>query len=335
MRTGLWRDIVVFLFALVTISSSKLSAQSNPASSGGSARSATCSRPATAPEASSSGASAGAGTAPVDAGQPKNVGGGVTAPVLIKQVEPQFSEDARQQHAGGTVTVNMIVDQHGVPQNVHVVRGVGMGLDENAVKAVKQYRFKPAMENGKPVAVYLNVAVKFDYFENAEEMKAAGYGPPSNPADRAHYDAELGASASASGAQASSTPEDASSDSSSSAGTTPLDAGHIKQVGGSVTGLVVVKEIQPQSSNEADQKKPEATVLVSFMVDQYGRTQNVHVIRSAGRDFDEKAVEAVKQYKLKPKVQNGKPVAVYLNVEVHFTIADKNGNVPPASSNQP
>ena len=37
----------------------------------------------------------------------------------------------------------------GKPQNVHVLRGVGMGLDEKAVEAVKQYRFRPAMENGK------------------------------------------------------------------------------------------------------------------------------------------------------------------------------------------
>jgi protein TonB len=62
------------------------------------------------------------------------------------------------------VTVSTIVDQHGIPQNVHVTRGVGHGLDEKAVEAVKKYRFKPAMENGKPVAVYLNVEVNFRIF---------------------------------------------------------------------------------------------------------------------------------------------------------------------------
>jgi protein TonB len=39
-----------------------------------------------------------------------------------------------------------------------------MGLDEKAVEAVKQYRFKPAMENGKPVAVEMNVEVLFEIF---------------------------------------------------------------------------------------------------------------------------------------------------------------------------
>jgi protein TonB len=62
------------------------------------------------------------------------------------------------------VTVSTIVDQHGIPQNVHVTKGVGHGLDEKAVEAVKKYRFIPAKENGKPVAVYMNVEVNFKIF---------------------------------------------------------------------------------------------------------------------------------------------------------------------------
>ena len=43
-------------------------------------------------------------------------------------------------------------------------RSVGMGLDEKAVEAVKQYKFKPAMEGGKPVTVELNIEVNFQIF---------------------------------------------------------------------------------------------------------------------------------------------------------------------------
>ena len=60
--------------------------------------------------------------------------------------------------------MNLIVDQQGRPQNVHVIRGVGMGLDEKAREAVMQYKFKPAMEGGKPVAVELNIEVNFQIF---------------------------------------------------------------------------------------------------------------------------------------------------------------------------
>jgi protein TonB len=47
---------------------------------------------------------------------------------------------------------------------VHVLRGVGMGLDQKAVAAVQQYKFKPALKDGKPVPVYVNIEVNFQIF---------------------------------------------------------------------------------------------------------------------------------------------------------------------------
>jgi protein TonB len=92
------------------------------------------------------------------------IGGGVSSPVLIHQVEPEFSEEARKAKFMGNVLVNLVVDPLGMPRNVRVVQGVGMGLDEKAMEAVKQYRFRPAMEGGKAVAVELNVEVEFQIF---------------------------------------------------------------------------------------------------------------------------------------------------------------------------
>jgi protein TonB len=94
----------------------------------------------------------------------KQVGGGVSAPVLLHSVEPEFSEEARKAKASGNVLVSLIVDPQGRPQSVRVLRGVGMGLDEKAIEAVKQYKFKPATEGGKPVAVQMNVEVEFQIF---------------------------------------------------------------------------------------------------------------------------------------------------------------------------
>jgi len=113
---------------------------------------------------SGSGSGLGPGSGGNYGGGLKRIGGGVSSPELIYKVDPEFSEEARKAKFMGIVLVNLIVDQNGQPQNVHVLRGVGMGLDEKVVEAVKQYRFKAAREAGKPVAVELNVEVNFQIF---------------------------------------------------------------------------------------------------------------------------------------------------------------------------
>jgi TonB family protein len=81
------------------------------------------------------------------------IGGGVSAPVPLNSVEAEFSDEARRAKYQGVVLVGLIVDAQGNPQSVHIVRALGMGLDEKAIEAVKKYKFKPAMRDGKAVAV--------------------------------------------------------------------------------------------------------------------------------------------------------------------------------------
>ncbi len=90
-----------------------------------------------------------------------SVGGGVTAPQLIHSVEPSFTDEARAAHHTGVVSIGLIVDASGNPQAIHVVRPLGMGLDEKAIEAVRQYRFRPAVFKGHPVAVQMVVEVDF------------------------------------------------------------------------------------------------------------------------------------------------------------------------------
>lgn len=90
-----------------------------------------------------------------------NVGGGVSAPIVIHSVEPQFSSQARQENFQGTVAIQLIVDSQGYPQDVRVARHLGMGLDDEAIAAVKQYRFKPAIYQGHAVPVQMIIEVDF------------------------------------------------------------------------------------------------------------------------------------------------------------------------------
>ncbi|HEY6374239.1 MAG TPA: energy transducer TonB [Edaphobacter sp.] len=89
---------------------------------------------------------------------------GITPPVLIKSAEPEFSGLLRGIQYNGTVVVRLWIERDGTPSHLSIERPAGLGLDENALAAIQQYRFKPAMQNGKPVLVELKVEVNFQRY---------------------------------------------------------------------------------------------------------------------------------------------------------------------------
>jgi periplasmic protein TonB len=103
----------------------------------------------------------GPGTGGNTGGGVYHIGGGVSAPVPIFTPEAEFSDEARRAKYQGVVLITLIVDSQGNPQNPRVVRPLGMGLDEKALEAVRKYKFKPAMKEGKPVAVMMSIEVNF------------------------------------------------------------------------------------------------------------------------------------------------------------------------------
>ncbi|MGA7291763.1 MAG: energy transducer TonB, partial [Terriglobales bacterium] len=90
-----------------------------------------------------------------------HVGGGVSAPKVIYQPDPEYSEEARKAKFQGTCVLWLVVGPDGKPRDIRVARTLGLGLDEKALEAVKNWRFEPAMKDGKPVAVSINVEVSF------------------------------------------------------------------------------------------------------------------------------------------------------------------------------
>jgi TonB family protein len=92
------------------------------------------------------------------------VGGPVTAPIVLNSPEAEFSQAAKEAKYQGACILSMIVDKHGMPQNVQVVRKLDYGLTEKAIEAVNKYRFKPAMKDGVPVPVQIDVEVAFHLY---------------------------------------------------------------------------------------------------------------------------------------------------------------------------
>jgi protein TonB len=91
----------------------------------------------------------------------KKVGGSVSQPQLIFKPEVEYSEEARILKNSGDCLLELVVDEHGMPLQVHVVRGIEPGLDAKLIQAVQRYRYKPAMDNGEPVAVPITLKFRF------------------------------------------------------------------------------------------------------------------------------------------------------------------------------
>jgi protein TonB len=90
-------------------------------------------------------------------------GDGVTMPVIVREVKPEYTSEARKARIQGTVTLDVVVVEDGTVGEVKVTRSLDeeYGLDEQAVKAVKQWRFKPGTRDGKPVPVRVSVEMTF------------------------------------------------------------------------------------------------------------------------------------------------------------------------------
>lgn len=92
------------------------------------------------------------------------VGGGISAPQAISAPDPDYTEEARRAKTQGTCVLWLIVDSAGRPRDIKVVRGLGLGLDAKALEAVRQWRFQPALKDGKPVDVQISVEVEFHLY---------------------------------------------------------------------------------------------------------------------------------------------------------------------------
>jgi TonB family protein len=94
-------------------------------------------------------------------GGPYRPGSGVTPPRLLREVKAEYTEEARRRAVTGDVVLEIVVLRDGSVGDVRVLRGLGLGLDQRAVSAVRQWRFAPSTLRGTPVDVIVEVAVEF------------------------------------------------------------------------------------------------------------------------------------------------------------------------------
>jgi TonB family protein len=94
-------------------------------------------------------------------GGPYRPGSGIEPPRLLREVKATYTEDARRRGISGDVELEIVVTRDGGVRDVRVLKGLGSGLDERAIAAVRQWRFSPARRLGVPVDVIVEVGVEF------------------------------------------------------------------------------------------------------------------------------------------------------------------------------
>lgn len=94
-------------------------------------------------------------------GGPHGVREAVTEPRLLTKVDPEYSQEARKSKVQGSVMLRVVINERGLAESIEVTQGLGLGLDERAIEAVRKWTFRPAMRGKMPVPVSAIVQVTF------------------------------------------------------------------------------------------------------------------------------------------------------------------------------
>jgi TonB family protein len=215
---------------------------------------------------------------------------GITPPVLKTTALPHGAGIANESLDEGqlvvasgrltTVTLLLRVDKSGVPVDFTVENASEPLWGKEAIGVVRSWRFRPAMENGKPV----NTPVEVDL----------AWGPRDLPRGEQSV---------------------------RSSGATSVSASLLS------FHPPVVSRVEPVYSFEALARNIEGSALISMTVDEDGVPRDLKAQWSPGYGLDQKAIEAVSQWRFRPVVSGGKAVAVPAEVSVSFTLPESFGNV--------
>jgi TonB family protein len=212
----------------------------------------------------------------------------------IKIEKAAYPEEAREKQLQGRVWVKFLVSETGDVQSVEVISGDPI-LAKSAVDALKTWKFKPFIKNGKPVSVSTKLPFDFAFSDRVKDDKAPGgeaapAGPPPSAADPSGAD----------------TPKDA----------TPQ---RIRIAQGVSQGLLVHR-VPPDYPLVALAARVQGQVLLRAKIGKDGLIKDLHVI-SGHPMLAPSALDAVKQWKYKPYLLLGHPVEVETEITVNFTLA--------------
>ena len=214
------------------------------------------------------------------------IGDGVSAPRVIHEVKPFYPPDVMKAGVQGTVELELVVLADGTVGDVKVVKALHASLDQEAIKAVKQWRFKPGTKDGQPVAVLVAAEMTFTLGKPSGQTRLPAL-PPS-PETRP--------------AAATSLP------------------GVVYKPGDGVSPPRATHQVKPQYTADAMNAKVQGSVKLEVVVLPDGTVGDVTVVRSLDTSLDLEAIKTVRQWRFEPGTKDGKPVPVQVEIEMTFTL---------------
>jgi len=195
-----------------------------------------------------------------------------------------YPDEARKKKIQGKVVVKILVSETGDVESAEVVSGDPI-LGKSAVDAVKKWKFKPFIKNGKPVKVSTKLPIDFTFSDKIMEKGVS--------ADR------------------SATSEFKESQAAPASG--------ITQVAGDVTRGLLIRQVAPVYPDSARRARIEGTVILEATINKDGVIADLRLI-SGPKELAPAAIGAVQQWRYKPYLLNGSPVAVLTEIRVNFNL---------------
>lgn len=201
----------------------------------------------------------------------------------ISMVPPKYPKNALKQKIEGSVSLKLLVSEKGNVEDVSLING-NPQLADAAMDAVRKWKYAPYLVDGKPWAAAARLTIKFRIDASGKPDISAVYVSPTPLVGEG------------------------------------LTAGKVFTVRDGISPPRLIYSPNPNYTEEARRAKYEGVCVLSVIVGADGKIYNLHVARSLSYGLDDKAIEAVRQWRFEPSIKDGKPVAVAINVEVTFRL---------------
>ena len=226
------------------------------------------------------------------------------------QAQLHYPKIAKEAGLEGRVIIQFVVDEQGHVVDPKVVKGLGGGLDEEALRVISQARFKPGKEAGKIVPVKIFIPFTFRLSDGA----AAREDGKRMPLDPATVPSEKERVAMALKAVPGNEPE------------TSVD-----QMPALIGGLEALR-VQLKYPTIAKRAGIEGRVIIEFTVDEQGRVVDPHVLKGIGGGCDEEALRVVQQARFEPARKDGQPVRLKMSLPFTFKLGDEESAIGPGNA---